>query len=500
MKPLLLEEIKQAVRGELKTSVEKGLVTSVTTDSRNVPPNSLFVALRGERFDGHDFIADAIAAGARAVLMDRNIPIPEDWAARGVCVMKVGDAVAALGDLARFYRRSLGHRVTVIAVTGSAGKTTTREMIYHALSKYKKGHRSPNNYNNQIGVPLTLLGIEPEHEFAVVEMGTNAPGEIATLSRIAEPDIAVITHVGASHLEKLGSVDGVSVEKVSISAGLKERGVLVCGASHPGTLDRVRALGRHVITFGLEEDMDVRGFHVIQEPGKVRFEISDHTEIVIPVGGIHNVENALAALAVVRRMGLTSREFAAAMTDFKGAKHRMEYLSVNGITIIDDCYNANPSSMRMALQELCSHKKAMRRVLVVGDMYELGEAAEQAHMELGRKVAASNVDILFAVGPHAAITAITAIESGMPRGQVQRSITSKRLARLIKSMIFEGDVILVKGSRAMQMEKVVESLSRFRGRRSFRTGMPRVIRMGETQSIGEPAARRPNPSYDALKP
>jgi len=490
MKPLLLDEIKHAVHGELKTSVEKGLITSVTTDSRNVQPNSLFVALRGEKYAGQDYSGAALQAGAQAVLRDRNIP----------SIMKVRDTVAELGDLARFYRRSLGHRVTIIAVTGSAGKTTTREMIYHVLSKYKRGHRSPNNYNNQIGVPLTLFGIEPDHEFAVVEMGTNAPGEIATLSRIAEPDIAVITHVGASHLEKLGDVDGVSVEKISISAGVKDRGVLVCGSSHAGTLDRVRALGRHVITFGLGEDMDVRGFNVVHEPGRVRFETSDHSEIVIPVGGIHNVENALGALAVVRRMGLTNREFAAAIADFKGPRRRMEYLSVNGITIIDDCYNANPSSMQMAVQELCSHKKAMRRVLVVGDMYELGESTERAHVELGRKIAASNVDILFAVGPQAAITALTAIESGMPRGQVQRSLTSNRLARLIKSMIFEGDVILVKGSRAMQMEKVVDSLNRFRGRRSVRMGSPRVIRTGVAQSIEEPMLRRPNPSYDVLKP
>ena len=473
MKALLLEEVKRALRAELKSPLGKGLIKGVSTDSRQVKPGDLFVALRGERFDGHDFIDQAIAAGARAVAVDRNILLAET-AKEDICVMKVADGREALGMLGRFYRRSLRHSVQVIAVTGSNGKTTVREMIYHALSKRKKGYRSPYNYNNQIGVPLTLLGIEPDHDFAVVEVGTNAPGEVATLARICEPNIAVITHVGPTHLEGLKDVEGVSVEKVSIAAGLPEHGVVICGTDHKPTLERLRTLGRHVITFGLDEQADVSGLKVRQEYGRVRFETNDRCEVLLPIAGVHNVKNALAALAVVRRLGFSSVEFAAAMADFVGVQGRMTYHRVNEITIIDDCYNASPSSMSAALAELTSHQQAGRRVLVAGDMCELGEASEQYHRQLGEEIAGSNVDLLFTVGSQAAWTAQAAVEAGMGRSKVQRAITSKRLARLIKSMIRDEDVILVKGSRAMKMELVVEALKRYRGGRPLVMGPSRA--------------------------
>ena len=483
MKSLLLEEVKHALQAELKTPSRKGVITGVKIDSRRVKTGDIFVAVVGENFDGHDFVEQAVSAGARAVVVSRNIPLSDAVRQSGVCVMRVDDTVKALGNLARFYRRSLGHCITVIAVTGSNGKTTTREMIYHVLSKSKKGHRSPSNYNNHIGVPMTMFGIEPNHEFVVVEIGSNAPGEVAALSQIVEPDVAVITQVGPSHLEGLGDVEGVSVEKVSIVAGLRDRGVVVCGVDHQATLDRVQSLGRHVITFGLDGHSDVCCRYVRHEPGSMRFETNDRCKVLLPVGGLHNVSNALAALAVVRRLGVSSQAFAAALTDFTNMQGRMGYSQVNGITIIDDSYNANPASMNAALQELASYSNARRRVFICGDMHELGEASAHYHHLLGRAIADSNVDFLLAVGAEAAVTATAALDAGMGWSQVQRSINSRRLARLVKSMIREGDVILVKGSRAMQMEKVVASLQRFRG-------MPdRKVVGGGIQAI-KPARRR----------
>jgi UDP-N-acetylmuramoyl-tripeptide--D-alanyl-D-alanine ligase len=470
MKALLVEEIKNALRAELKTALCKAMVGAVATDSRLVKAGDLFVALRGEKFDGHNFIAGAIENGAVAVLVDRNIPLPEAVNEKQVCVMKVDDSVEALGRLARFYRRNLLRSVRIIGVTGSNGKTTTRQMIYHVLSKHKKGYQSPKNFNNAIGVPLTIFGIDPDHEFAVVEIGTNHPGEVAALSRIIEPDIAVITHVGPTHLEGLRDVEGVSVEKVSIVAGLKEHGVIICGTDHEPTLEKVRALGHHLITFGLDEQADVSGRKVKQEWGKLSFETSDQCEVKLPIGGLHNVKNALAALAVTRRMGIANRDFAAAMADFEAVPGRMNYHHIKGITIIDDSYNANPVSMEAALAELDSHTGAGRRIFVCGDMCELGEASAEYHRKLGRSVKQSRVDILMTVGERGAITAQAALEAGMGRSSVQRSVSSKRLARLIKSMIRDEDVILVKGSHAMQMELVVQSLQRYRG------GRPLVIK------------------------
>jgi len=464
MKALLIEEIKSILHPELKTPLAKGMISGICLDSRKVRPSDAFVAIRGKQFDGHDFAEAAVKAGARLLIVEKNIPPSDAMRKNGVCVMKVPHTITALGDLARFYRRSLSS-IVVIAVTGSNGKTTVREMIYHVLSKYKKGHRSPSNYNNQIGVPLTIFGLEPDHDFAVVEIATNAPGEVAALSRIAEPDIAVITLVGQSHLEGLNDIEGVSVEKVSIVSGLKEHGVMICGCDHKPTLDRVKALGRHLITFGLDEKCDVYGCNVRRENGCMAFETSDHIEVVLPVGGVHNVKNALAALAAVRRLGITNRQFAQAIRDFTPMPHRMVYQKVGSITIIDDCYNANPVSMAAALEELASHKDAPRRVFVCGDMYELGPSSKMYHGQLGQAIKDANVDLLLTVGPQAAWTAGAALEAGMGWAAVQRSISSRRLARLIKSLIQDGDVILVKGSRAMQLEKVVESLARWKNHR-----------------------------------
>jgi UDP-N-acetylmuramoyl-tripeptide--D-alanyl-D-alanine ligase len=482
VKALLVEEVKNAVRAVLKTELRKGLITGVTTDSRTLKPGDLFIALRGEQFDGHNFIDSAVNAGAKAVLVDRNIPLTDAVRDAGISILKVDDTREALGLLARFYRRNLLRSVRIAGITGTNGKTTTREMIYWAMSRYKSGYRSPSNFNNDIGVPLTLLGIEPDHEFAVVEMGSNAPGEIAALSRIVEPDIALITCVGPGHLEGLGDVDGVSVEKVSITTGLKDHGVVICGLDHETTLDRLRAQGQHLISFGLDESADVCALDVELDPGRIRFTTNDRAKVEVPIGGIHTVKNTLAALSVCRRLGITSQQFAEAIRQFQPVPGRMQRIDARGITIIDDCYNANPASMAAAMLELSNYTRAGRRILVVGDMYELGAESETYHCELGRAIAQSNIDVLYAVGPLAALTAQAALQAGMGRADVQKSITSKRLARLIKSMLRDEDVILVKGSRAMKLELVVQALQRYRG------GRPIVVRASAAKAL--PARRK----------
>ncbi len=482
MKPLLLNEIKNILHAEMKTPITKGLVTGVSIDSRTIQPEELFVAIRGDQFDGHEYIEDVIASGVKAVIIDRSIPIPQSFAENDVCVMKVECSRKALGQLARHYRRSLGHGVMVIAVTGSNGKTTTREMIYHILSQHKKGHRSPKNFNNDIGVPLSIFGIEPDHDFVVLEIASNQPGEIAELSRIAEPDVSVITSIAPSHLDGFKNVDGVMSEKISIVSGMPDRGVVICSQDDPVLLERLKPQDRHLITFGFDVQADISVLEYDRSDSGMTFVTNDHCRVNLPVLGKHNVSNALAALATVRRMGLTSHDFANAMTNFQGVSQRMAVKQANGISVIDDSYNANPSSMAAALKELAYLKDVKRRVLIIGDMEDLGANAEEYHRQLGIEIANSNVDLLLAVGPKAAIAANTAIEHGMGLGSVQRSINSKRLARLVKSLLLDDDVVLVKGSRSMEMEKVVESLMRYRRKN--------VVKSAGIVGVSETAAQK----------
>lgn len=465
MKPILLHEIRNALHGELKTDVQKGLVSGVSIDSRRIKPGDLFIALRGKNYDGHDYVIDAVKGGAKAILIDRNLPLADELKSGDVCVLKVDDTLLALGELARYYRKSLGHGVAVIAITGSNGKTTTREIIHHVLRKNRKGHRSPHNYNNAVGVPMSIFGIEPDHDFAVLEVATNAPGEIANLSRIAQPDIAVITGIAPSHLEGLKSIEGVCEEKSAIVTGLADRGVVICGADYPPLLEKLKPLGSPLIQFGIDVEADIVGTEVERTDAGIRFTTNDRCEISLPITGMCNVKNALAALAVVRRMGMTSSDFAEAISDFTAVPQRMSVHQVNGITIIDDTYNANPASMASAMEELEHYTKARRRVFICGDMNELGDAAEDYHVELGQKIAQSTIGLLLATGPLATVAANAALKQGMGQSAVQKSISSKRLARLVKSLIMDEDVIMVKGSRSMEMEKVVDSLKRYRGTR-----------------------------------
>ena len=490
MKSLLLNEVRQAVHGEWKTEFHKGLVNGVSTDSRQIKQDDLFIALRGQKHDGHKFIGDAIAAGAKGVIVDRNMPLTEQMQAQDICVIQVPDTLVALGQLARFYRKVLGHGVTVIAVTGSNGKTTTKEMIYHVLSKHRNGWRSPGNFNNAVGVPLSVFGIDPDHDFAVLELGTNAPGEIAALSRIAQPDIAVVTSVSAAHLEGLRNLDGVCAEKASIVTGLRERGVIVCSNEYQPLVDKLRPTGHTLIRFGIDQNAEISASELEARDGTVRFRTNDRAEVRLPMIGQHNVHNALAALAVSRRLGISSDAFADAIADFPGIPRRMSVHDVNGITIIDDAYNANPAGMAAAIEELVRRSGARRRVFACGDMLELGADAEYYHRELGRLIARSNIDLLFATGELSAITAQAAIENGMGVGAVQKSINSRRLARLIKSSIRDEDVILVKGSFSMQMDLVVGSLKRYRGNRPIlRTHIRETVMTDKTRRSSARSSR-----------
>ena len=483
MKALTLREVQRAVKGSWLARPEaEPLVTSVVTDSREAAPGALFVALPGEHVDGHDFVLDAFSRGAVGALVTRAVgPVPS-----GRFLIQVPEAVTALGALARYYRSLLS--ATVIGVTGSNGKTTTKEMVAHLLEASAVVVKAPKSFNNFIGVPLTLLTIEPRTDFAVLELGTSAPGEIRRLATIARPHIGLITNIGPTHLERLGSVAGVAKAKAELLDVLGEEGTAVlnwdddwCRRVAP------KAVGK-LVTFGLTTEADVFATGIVQEPRRLRFLLNGVQEVVLPVTGIHNLSNALAAAAVARRAGLAQVDIAGRFADFRLPSMRLEEVVVGEVTFINDAYNANPVSMSAALREFArpdppglSGREAKgeassgvspprqapagqerrglpgRKLFVAGDMKELGPESSRYHRELGLRVTAHHLDRLFAVGEFAEDVVAGAVAGGFPPETAQAFATVEELVGALLAEVQAGDVVLVKGSRAMRLERVIEA-------------------------------------------
>jgi UDP-N-acetylmuramoyl-tripeptide--D-alanyl-D-alanine ligase len=429
-----------------------GRICAVNTDSRTVGKGECFFAIKGENFDGHNYVAAAMERGAACAV------VSEDWQGRtNGCLLRVKDTIVALGAMAREYRKGL--KAKVVGITGSAGKTTSREMIYHVLSNRLKAYRSPKSFNNNIGVPLTILSAQGDEDALVVEMGTNHPGEIAQLTRIAQPDIAVITNVYPAHLEGFGSVEGIIEEKCSIAEGLRHGGKLIINGAMPEIAARCRAKGYAFSTFGKAAGCMIRGTDVMTDGQSSSFTI-EGTRVELPVPGEGNIENAIGAWAVAKEFGFTLREFAAAIKTVKPAAMRMEVLKLGKATVLCDCYNANPGSMRNALGVLAARGKAGgRKVFICGPMKELGPMSEELHAELGRDIAAAGVELLLTAGEMKATTqaAECATKGGL------RSVSfadTGELADKLREFVRADDIILVKGSRAVKLELAVEQLKR----------------------------------------
>ena len=452
MKALSLREVQHAVKGRWLARPEAELlVSSVVTDSREAAAGALFVALPGEHVDGHDFVQDAFSRGAVGALVTRPVgPSPRDR-----FLIQVPETVAALGALARYYRSLLS--ATVIGVTGSNGKTTTKEMVAHLLEASAVVVKAPKSFNNFIGVPLTLLSIEPRTDFAVLELGTSAPGEIRRLATIARPHIGVITNIGPTHLEHLGSVAGVAKAKAELLDVLGEEGTAVLNWDDDWCRRVAPKAAGKLVTFGLTTEADVFATGIVQELHRLRFLLNGVQEVVLPVAGIHNLSNALAAAAVGRRAGLNQADIAARFADFRLPHMRLEEVAVGEVTFINDAYNANPVSMSAALSEFSRREASGRKLFVAGDMKELGPESARYHRELGLRVAAHHLDRLFAVGEFAADVAAGAVAGGFPGEVVQTFAAVDELVAALLAEMRAGDVVLVKGSRAMQLERVIEA-------------------------------------------
>ncbi len=438
-------------------------VHGVSTDTRRLTAGSCFLALRGERFDAHAFLPEARASGAACAVVDEAWVSAQGGAAlaSGLPLLAVRDTLTALGMLARFHRRRFG--IPLVGVTGSNGKTTTREMLGLVLRTRGPALKTEGNLNNEVGVPLTLLELSADHQRAVVEMGMNHAGEIARLAAIAEPQVGLVTMAGPGHVEYFGSVEGVADAKAELYFALPPGGVAVVNADDPRMLRRAQAAGRALITFavGRGRKGDVAVLDVLEHgPEGLRFTLGlgqKETEIRLPLVGVHNAANAAAAAAAAMALGFTDREIAEGLGQVRpvGRRLRVERLA-SGVTLVDDCYNANPASMTAALRTLASLAAGGgRAVAVLGDMLELGPIEAEAHRALGEE-AAGVVRWLAAFGPRSRGTAEAARAAGL--GEAFHTEDMAALVEHVRARLAPGDVLLVKGSRGNRLERLVDAL------------------------------------------
>ncbi|MBN1509028.1 MAG: UDP-N-acetylmuramoyl-tripeptide--D-alanyl-D-alanine ligase [Sedimentisphaerales bacterium] len=432
-------------------------VTGVSTDSRTASPGDCFFAIRGEHFDGHDYVAQAFRKGAACAVVSLAVsrePISGP-------VLRVPDTIRALGDLARQYRRS--HPFTVVAITGSVGKTTTRQIIHHVLSQRFRTHQAVKSFNNNIGLPLTLLSAQAQEEVIVTELGANHPGEIAYLTRIAQPNIALVTNVYPAHLEGFGNLAAIIREKLSIAEGLTSDGTLIINADIEPLVAACRGSGRSFRTFGKSADATYRAENVAFQALDSTFTIAG-TQVRLPLPGPGNVENALAAWAVCDQLGLSAEAFAQAVATLQGIAMRAEPMQIGTLTVLNDCYNANPASMKNALVMLrnlrpsaeANHNR--RLVFICGEMAELGEQTASLHAELGSAVAEAGVDLLVTIGEPPRVTARAAQEATRRHLTVQSFDDVATACNHMEEFIRQDDIVLVKGSRTARLERVVERL------------------------------------------
>jgi UDP-N-acetylmuramoyl-tripeptide--D-alanyl-D-alanine ligase len=462
--PWTVNEVLRATGGELLcgSQNQNREFEKVSIDSRNISAGDLFVAIVGEVHDGHRFANDVVEkdVGGLVVARDKTAALPiSEWQARRIACVAVADTTRALGDLAAFHRSRTD--VALVAITGSNGKTTTRQMTAGVVAQKFSTLSTIGNYNNQIGVPLTLLRMAPEHAWAVVELGTNSPGEIARLARICSPDIGVITNIGPAHLEGLGSLDGVMREKDQLIGHLKAGGRAVLNADDRRVTRIAERTEKKVLLFGLNKTAAIRATKIQEKISGISFSLDlprESLTVDLKVPGQFMVINALAAAAVGHLLELSATEIKSGLETFKPAWGRMNiFKTTNGIHIIDDTYNANPDSMQAAITTLNGLRANNRSVFVAGDMLELGAQAESLHRQVGARAATADINKLCVTGEHAETVAAGAKDAGMKSENIVIGSQEKILSHL-KDFLKPGDWVLVKGSRGARMENIVKGI------------------------------------------
>jgi UDP-N-acetylmuramoyl-tripeptide--D-alanyl-D-alanine ligase len=460
MKPQDIQKIRQAVGGRSIGAAPIGMspVAAVCTDTRNMEPNSLFIALRGENFDAHNYLDKAAAGGAVAALVEEVPPnCPPS-----LHLIQVPNTRTAMGKLARAVRQQMQARV--VAVAGSNGKTSTKNLIHSALLGVLRGSVSPKSYNNDVGVPLAIFPADPAQDYLVLEMGTNHPGEIKVLTEMALPDVAVITNCGPEHLEFLGDLMGVRRENASIIQGLNPKGLLIINGDDKNLVEATAAYPGKRITFGFNPTNDLFAADVECNESGVRFRLNNgRKQVFVPLLGRHTAANALAAIAVARRLGLTEDQIIDNLSRAKGTEMRLQLeKTAGGVTVVNDAYNANPASMKAALETAVTLRPPMnsgRLAAVVGDMLELGESSDRFHREIGTFAAGCRFDLLACVGEMGALIADAAEAAGMDPSRVRRYPDARTAAAEIPHLARPGDVVLIKASRGTRLELVAQAIA-----------------------------------------
>lgn len=444
---LRVSEIAKALNANVHS---ENLIKHVSIDSRDIDNNTLFFAIKGERFDGHDFIAEVDKKGVGAIVSHKKVECSAP-------VILVEDTKQAFLDLASFYRMSMPN-LLVVGLTGSVGKTTTKEMTACVLSQKNKTLKTEGNLNNEIGMPRTLFRLDETYGSAVIEMGMDNAGQISALSKSCKPDCAIITNVGVSHIENLGSRDGILKAKLEILDGLKKGSPLFLNGDND-KLSTVKLNDYKVIFFGIENKNcdilaeDIKEIGLSTEFTAVKGELRQ--KITIPTVGIHNVYDALAAFAVGMEYGISPEDVAKGLADYVPSGMRQRIKEANGITVIEDCYNASPDSQKAGLNSLLKIAKG-RKIAVLGDMLELGTYSETAHRNVGEYAAECEIDILFTYGKESKFMADSAKKAGL---KAVYSFTDK--TELTKALLNElkiGDTMLFKASRGMKLEEIFETL------------------------------------------
>jgi len=460
---LTIEEVLKATGGKLLQGKGNAFFQGISTDSRTVAEGELFVALKGPRFDGHHYAVEALAKKAGGVLIEEDQVGDIRWNGyRSRAVIAVKDTLYALGDMARDWRRKYG--TPVVALTGSNGKTTTKEMIAACLETTFPILKTEGNLNNLIGVPLTLLTLTEKERVVVLEMGMNVPGEIRRLTEMVEPDVGLITNIQKVHLEGMESLEKLKEEKGELFRKMRRDGIILVNQDDPRVIELARDYPGQKITFGIEHPAEVMAKEIrLRGAEGTSFTLILEREIMeihLRLLGRHFVPNALSAMAVACLFGVEVKEAKEALENFQPFPMRMEVVLLKGGEIlINDAYNANPDSVELALETLVEAKRKGRAIAVLGDMLELGEFTKEAHQRIGQKVSELSIDFLLAFGEEAPVVVESAICHGFPMERARIVESHSEALSILRQMIQSGDWILVKGSRRMVMEKIVEGLT-----------------------------------------
>ena len=457
MEPFDVSDVLRVTGGKLVAGARNVALTGISTDSRSCCPGDLFVALRGLKFDGNRFAAAALEAGAGAALVEKG-KRPE-VVPPAKAVVELGDTAEALVDLAVWYRGRFP--IPAVAITGSCGKTTTKEILAHLLSRRYRVVRSARSFNNAIGVPLTIFSMDRRTEVAVFEIGTNAPGEIAKLASLTRPTGGIITNVSEAHLQGLGSVEGVFREKAALFEALPQDGFAVINLDDPRTGAKLREMTRATVV-GVSCDLreaDLFASEVVFHGIGTSFKLNGKYAVTLPMLGTHNVYNALQALASCMALGMELPEALEVLASVPVAAHRLERKRFGSIEVLDDSYNSNPASARAAIRALQGLRGTKRKVLILGDMLELGQRGPELHFEIGDAVAAAGVDLFIAVGAEGPQMVKGALAGGMPTSRVLLFSDTKSAVLGIAEILQPEDLVLVKGSRRLALETIVDALA-----------------------------------------